>query len=205
MGNILIKMKGLLKKQLHNEKGAIDGTVMTIIGLFLVATLMFIIPMMSIAGKNDDIAQAKAQTAVTNFTDAVSNAGSIKPSDYEALVQELNSTGNTFEITIEVQHLDENPGKKSTSTSGDLIGENVRYSTFTSEILDYMYPTEEDIDNMIRNYPLKKGDNIIVTVRSTNKTLAQQLRTFVFKVTGQGTYELSATSASMIVNNGTSN
>ncbi len=205
MDNTLIKRKGLLKKQLHNENGAIDSTLMTIVGLFLVASLMFIIPMMSISERNDDIAQTVAQTAVSNFVDTVSNAGSIKPSDYEALVQELNSTGNTFEITIEVQHLDENPGKKSTSTSGDLIGENVRYSTFTTEILDYMYPTESEIENMTRNYPLKKGDNIIVTVRSTNKTLAQQLRTFVFKVTGQGTYELSASSSSMIVNNGTSN
>ena len=199
------KLRILSIKQLHNEKGAVDSTLMTIIGLFLVATLMFIVPMMSIAEKNDDIAQAKAQTAVTNFTDTVSNVGSIKPSDYEELVQQLDSTGNTFEITIEVQHLDENPGKKSTSTSGDLIGENVRYSTFTTEILDYMYPTEEAISEMSRNYPLKKGDNIIVTVRSTNKTLAQQLRTFVFKVTGQGTYELSASSSSMIVNNGTRN
>jgi len=198
-------IKKVLKNSWANEKGAIDSAVMTIIGLFLVATLMFIVPMMSIAEKNDDIAQAKAQTAVTNFTDTVSNVGSIKPSDYEELVQQLDSTGNTFEITIEVQHLDENPGKKSTSTSGDLIGENVRYSTFTTEILDYMYPTEEATSEMSRNYPLKKGDNIIVTVRSTNKTLAQQLRTFVFKVTGQGTYELSASSSSMIVNNGTRN
>lgn len=178
---------------------------MTIIGLFLAATLMFIVPLMAITERNDDISQTVVQTAVSNFVDTVSNSGTIKPSDYEELRAKLDSTGNTFEITIEVQHLDENPGKKGTSTSGDLIGENLRYSTFTSEILDYMYPTEGEIDNMLRNYPLKKGDNIIVTAKNTNKTLAQQLRTFTFKVTGKGTYELYATSSAMTINNGKNN
>ena len=175
-----------------------DSTLMTIIGLFLAAILMFIVPLMAMTERTEDISQTVVQTAVTNFTDTVSNSGAIKPGDYEELRAKLESTGNTFEITIEVQHLDENPGKKGTTTSGDLIGENLRYSTFTTEILDYMYPTSGDP----KNYPLKKGDNIVVTARNTNKTLAQQLRTFTFKVTGKGTYELYATSSAMIINNG---
>lgn len=177
-----------------------DNTLMTIIGLFLVATLMFIVPLMAVSERNDDIAQSVAQTAVTDFVNNAANAGAIKTSEYESLIAELNSTGNTFEITIEVQHLDENFGKKNSTTSGDLIGENQRYSTFTTEILDYMYP--DDIDNMIRNYPLKKGDNIIVTVKNTNETLATQLRKFAYKVTGKGTYEIAASASSMVINNG---
>ena len=179
-----------------------DNILMTIIGLFLVATLMFIVPLMAMTERTDDISQTVIQTAVSNFVDKVSNTGTIKPSDYEELIAKLDSTGNTFEITIEVQHLDENPGKKGSLTAVDSIGENLRYSTFTSEILDYMYPTESDIDNMTKNYPLKKGDNIIVTVKNTNKTLAEQIRTFTFKVTGKGTYELYATDSAMIINDG---
>ena len=182
-----------------------DNTLMTIIGLFLVATLMFIVPLMAVTERNDDIAQGVVQTAVSEFTDTVSNAGKIKAIDYETLEQRLSSTGNTFEIVIEVQHIDENPGKKSAITSGDLIGENIRYSTFTSEVLDYMYPSGTDVDNMIKDYPLKKGDIVIVTVKNTNKTLAQQLRTFMFKVTGRGTYEIAASKSSMVVNTGSEN
>ena len=81
-----------------------------------------------------------------------------------------------------------------------MIGENQRYSTFTTEILDYMYP--DDIDNMVRNYPLKKGDMIIVTVKNTNETLASQLRRFAYKVTGKGTYEIVASASGMAINNG---
>lgn len=110
----------------------------------------------------------------------------------------LAATGNTYDVEIEVQHLDENPGKKSTTTSGDLIGENISYSTFTSEILDKMYVG----DGTPKNYILKKGDNIIVTVKNTNQTMAETLRTFFYKVTGQDTYEIAASSSSMVVNSG---
>ena len=189
-----------MKEFLHNEKGGIDGTLMTIVGLFLVATLMFIVPLMSVSERNDDVAQSLAQTAVADFVNNAATTGLIKPTEYEALVDKLDSTRNTFEITIEVQRLDENPAKKGVSTSQDLIGENLRYSTFTTEILDYMYP--DDIANMTRNYPLNKGDNIIVTVKNTNNTLAQQLRTFAYKVTGKGTYEIVASSSSMAVTSG---
>lgn len=109
----------------------------------------------------------------------------------------LAATGNTYDVEIEVQHLDENPGKKSTTTSGDLIGENISYSTFTTEILNKMYENDTP-----QNYILKKGDNIIVTVKNTNKTMAETLRTFFYKVTGQDTYEIAASSSSMVVNNG---
>ena len=202
MKKMLNEMKQKIKKFLHNQKGAGSDEFITLIGLFLAATAMFIIPLVSMAEKNDKISQSVWDEAVSGFVDTVSNAGSIKPTDYEELQDRLASTGNTYEIIIEIQHLDDNPGKKATTTSGDLIGENIRYSTYTSEILDYMYPNGGSIDSMIRDYPLKKGDNIIVTVRNTNETLAQQLRKFLFKVTGQGTYELASTDSSMVVNNG---
>ncbi|MBQ2917480.1 MAG: hypothetical protein IJE59_04905 [Clostridia bacterium] len=178
-----------------------SDTLITIIAIFLAATLMFIVPLMSVTERNDDIAQSVVDAATAEFVDTVSNAGAIKPSDYEAFEQKLASTGNTYEIEIEVQVLDENPGKKPAATSGDLIGENIRYSIYTTEIRDYMY-SQEDVDNLAKNYPLKKGDIIVVTVKNTNKTMAEQFRSFIFKVTGQGTYEIATTRSSMILNNG---
>ena len=177
-----------------------DNTLMTIIGIFLAALLMFVVPLMAISERNDDIAQSVVQSATAEFVETVSVVGAIKPSDYEAYEQKLYTTGNTYQIEIEVQHLDENFGKKNTSTSGDLIGENQRYSTFTNEILSKMYE-----NGTSQNYVLKKGDTVIVTVKNTNKTIAQTLRTFVYKITGQGTYQIGASASSMVVNNGVNN
>lgn len=173
-----------------------SDTLITIIAIFLAATLMFIVPLMSITERNDDIAQSVVQTATSEFVDTISISGSIKLSDYEAYVQKLSATGNIFDVEMEVQHLDENPGKKTTSTSGDLIGENVRYSTFTSEIINKIDESES------KSYPLKKGDNVVITAKNTNKTMAQSLRTFMYKVTGQGTYQIAASSSSVVVNTG---
>lgn len=171
-----------------------SDTLITIIAIFLAATLMFIVPLMSVTERNDDIAQTVVQTATSEFADTISTTGAIRLSDYDAYVQKINSTGNTFDVEIEVQHLDENAGKKTVLTSGDLIGENQRYSTFTSEIMAKLETSE--------SYPLKKGDNVIITTKNTNKTIAQSLRSFVYTVTGRGTYQIGASSSSMVVNSG---
>lgn len=174
-----------------------SDSLMLVIGIFVAVILMFIFPLMSLSERSDDISQSVVQTATSEFVDKVSIAGKIKPADYEAYAQTIGATGNTYEIEIEVQHLDENPGKKSVTTSEKLIGENVRYSSFTSEILDKMYN-----DGETKEYPLKKGDNIIVTAKNTNKTMAQMLRTTFYKVTGQTSSEVSASASSMVVNTG---
>ena len=175
-----------------------DNTLMTIIGIFLAALLMFVVPLMAISERNDDIAQSVVQTATAEFVETISNAGLIRPSDYEGYLQKLAATGNTFDVEIEVQHLDENFGKKNAATSGELIGENERYSTFTTEILNSMYENNSEP----KNYVLKKGDNVIITAKNNNKTIAQTLRTVVYRITGQGTYQIGASSSSMVVNNG---
>ena len=174
-----------------------DNTLITIIAIFLAAVLMFIFPLMSISERNDDIAQSVVQTATSEFVDKIATTGAIKPSDYEAYMQAISATGNKYDVQIEAQHLDENVGKKSTVTSPDLIGENIRYSTFTTEILDSMYngPSE-------KAYSLKKGDIVVVTAKNTNTTIAQSLRSFFYKVIGKGTYQVAASSSSMVVNTG---
>lgn len=175
-----------------------SDTLTLVISIFVVAMLLFIVPLMSISERNDDIAQSVVQTATAEFVDKISVSGLIKPNDYEEYEQKLAATGNTYDIEIEVQVLDENPGKKQGVTASDLIGENVRYSTFTTEILNKMYSSNGEQ----YNYKLKKGDNVIVTAKNTNKTLAQTLRSAFYKITGQGTYQVSASSSSMVINTG---
>lgn len=179
-----------------------SDTLITMIAIFLAAILMFIFPLMSVSERNDDIAQSVVQTATSEFVDKISITGAIKPSDYEAYQAKLNSTGNSYLIEIEVQHIDENPGKKAVATSGDLIGENVRYSTFTTEILNEMYYKNAATNPNGQDYLLNKGDNVIVTVKNTNRTMAQVLRTTFYKIAGQETSQVAASASSLVVNKG---
>lgn len=174
-----------------------SDTLMVVIGIFLAVILMFIFPLMSMSERHDDISQSAVQTATSEFVDKISVKGKITPEDYDQYFGSINAmSGAPYEVEIEVQHLDENPGKKAASTSPDLIGENLRYSTFTSEIINTMFNGGE------QSYPLKKGDNVIVTAKNTSKTMAQMLRTAFYKVTGGDTTEIAASASSMVVNGG---
>ena len=174
-----------------------SDTLITIIAIFLAAILMFIFPLMSVSERNDDIAQSVVQTATSEFVDKIAISGVIRPSDLEAYQDKIATTGNTYDLEIEIQKLDENPGKKSVIAGYDLVGENVRYSIYTSDVLSEMY--KEDGEH---NYALNKGDNVIITVKNTNTTIAQILRSAFYKVTGKGTYQVAASASSMVVNSG---
>ena len=172
-----------------------SDTLITIIAIFLAAVLMFVFPLMAVSSNQEDVAQLAVTQATQEFVNKVATKGKITQADYDAYVQVLGATGNTYDIKMEVQHLDENPGKKTTATSGDLIGENVRYSTFTDDILN-------GIERNEGQYTLSKGDNVIVTVNNTNTTLAQLLRNFMYKVTGSDTYQIGASASALVVSNG---
>lgn len=178
---------------MNNENGDI---LITLIAIVLAALLMFFVPLMAVSNNQEDVSQLAAQSATQEFVDKVSTKGVITQEDYDAFVQTLNSTGNTFDVKIEVQHLDENPGKKVSVTSGDLIGENLRYSDLTQVILEAM------ADDANGKYRLKKGDNIIVTVNNTNTTLAQLFRNFAYKMTGKDTSQIKAIASAMVGSNG---
>ena len=173
-----------------------SDTLITIIAIFLAAVLMFVFPLMAVSNNQEDVTQLAVTEATQEFVNKAATKGKITQEDYDTYVQTLGATGNTYDIKLEVQHLDENPGKKVSTTSGDMIGENVRYSTFTDEILKSFN------DDGNGTYSLSKGDNVIVTVNNTNTTLAQLLRNFVYKVTGSDTYQIGASASALVVSNG---
>ena len=187
MINKMSSIKGFIKKIKCNQKG--EATLATIIGIFLAAALMFIVPLMIITTRGDNVAQSAVDTAVSETLEAVTQKRVFTMQEWDMLNSKLANTGNSYEITVEVKHFDENAGKKTVIGSGDLIGENERFSTFVSA---------EDI-SAEGGYPLKKGDVVILTVKNTNKTMAQSIRSFMFKATGQNSYEIMST-ASRVVN-----
>ena len=169
-------------------------SLITIVAIFLAAILMFVFPLMSISERNDDIAQLGIQTAVTEFVDKVASTGKITLDQYSAFTQTLGATGNSYDIEVEVQVLDENPGKKTTWAVSDKIGENTYYSVYTSQI--------EEVLEKSNNYVLKEGDVVSVSVKNTNTTISQMLRNFFYTVSGKGTYQVAAQHAAMVKSNG---
>lgn len=172
-------------------------TVVTILAIVLAAVLMFIFPLMSVADRSDDVSQLSVQNSTTTFVDNIRSTGRITLADYNRFVQEINATGNTYVVEIEVKILDENPGKKTAQTAYEKIGENVYYTEYTTQIMEEL----NDSKNNNTKY-LKEGDIVSVNVKNTNTTISQLLRNFFYRVTGNDSATIGASNGGIVTVNG---
>ena len=171
-----------------------SDTLITIIAIALAAVLMFIFPLMTISDRTDDVAQLAVEAATTEFVDTARTAGKITRANYDKFLETITSTGNTYNIEMQVQVKDENLGKKTSQVTRDKIGENVYYSIYTSQI-------EEAINNNGAYY-CKEGDIISANVKNTSQTIAQQFKNFFYTVTGNDTYTIAAEHAGVVSTTG---
>lgn len=171
-----------------------SDTLITVVAIFLAAILMFIFPLMTMSDRTDDVSQLAVKTATTEFVDEIRTTGKITQEKYSKYIESIHSTGNTYNVEMEVKVLDENPGKKASQVETTKIGENVYYSVFTSQI--------EDVLNGKKTYPLKEGDIVSVSAKNTNTTLSQQLKNFFYTVTGNDTYTIAAEHAGVVTATG---
>ncbi len=173
-----------------------SDTFITVIAIMLTAILMLVLPVMTMADRVDTVSKTDIETKTSDFVNEIRTTGKLTSENYNKFIEEITSTGNTYDVEMEFKILDENPGKKSTQTAKDKIGENVYYSVFTSQINEAL-----NSDNAV--YYLKEGDIITVTVKNTNLTLSQSLKNFFYTISGNDTYTIAASSGGLILTTGT--
>ncbi len=174
-----------------------EDTPISIIGIFVAVVLMFLVPFVLLADRNDDISQLVAQTATASFVDEILKNGVITADNYQRYINELNSTGNTYEIDMEVKILDKNASQRYTEDSQD-IGQNEYYSIYTSQIEDKL----SNIEGGANKIALKEGDIVFVTAKNSSKTLSQSIKNIYYKIKGEDLHIIVATGSGTIVVNG---
>ncbi len=173
-----------------------SDTIMAIIGIILATVLMFIFPLMEMANKSDEVSQTVVQTVVANFVNKTATQGKITQDNYNELITKLSATGNSYDIQIEAQILDENSTRKTISLYKNLLGEAKYYSVYTNTILDGIKNSPNG------EYLLKKDDYIIVSVKNTNQTIGTQFKNFIYKLINKDTYTIGTSSAALVLNTG---
>lgn len=176
-------------------------TLITVVAIVLAAVLMFVFPLMTMSDRTDDVSKLAVETATTEFVDDVRTTGKLTMDKYSKFVETISSTGNSYEVEMELKVLDENPGKKTTQVESTRIGENVYYIMYTSQILDTINPSS----GQTKTLALKEGDFFSASVKNTNTTLSQQLKNFFYSVTGNDTYTIAAEHAGIVTANGAGN
>ena len=176
-------------------------TLITVIAILLAAILMFVFPLMTMSDRTDDVSQLAVETATTDFVDDVRTTGRLSMDKYSKFYETISATGNSYDIEMQADILDENPGKKTTQAEPTKIGENVYYTMYTSQIMDAINPS----DGQTKILALKEGDFFSASVKNTNTTLSQQLKNFFYSVTGNDTYTIAAEHAGIVTANGAGN
>ena len=167
-----------------------SDTFITIIAVMVVAVTLFVIPVTATANQNDNITQTAVQTIVSEFVNTSAKEGKITINNYDNFIQKLFATGNSYDVEIEVQILDDNPGRKGVKA----IGENIYYSEFTNSIVEKI-----EQDNV---YLLKQGDYVKAKVKNTNVTFGTQVKNFIYSILGKDTIAIEASGSALVSTTG---
>ncbi len=168
-------------------------TIVIVICIILGAIMMFVFPVLNMAGQNDKIAQQAVQTAVADYVSTISSTGVITPEATDKFIQTIYSTGNSYDVDYEIRVSDGNPSKKTTTVNSTKTGEQEYYSVFTNEVENTLEKNE--------NYVLKKGDIVTVTVKNNNQTLFQTLQSAFYSTTSDS-YQIAAQQAAVVGTSG---
>lgn len=180
-----------------------DNTVMSIIAIISAAIIMFISPLVLIADRSDDVSQLLVQTATSEFVNEVVKSGKITVDNYQRFISSLQSSGNIYDIDMEVKILDETTSKIVTLADSAQIGTNTYYSIYTSQIEDKLgLSSQITTNNITGQVILKQGDLIFVTVKNSSQTLSQSLKSFYFSTTSGDLHIIAANSYGTINING---
>ncbi len=167
-----------------------SDTLITVVAIILVAGLIFVVPLMTMADRVDTTSQAEVESIVTDFVEEIRTTGKITKENYNKFLENLSATGYIFDVEMQTKIADKDYIKTSSQVSQDKIGENVYYSEYTSQI-------EEELEKSgVKK--LKTGDMVLVTVKNTDLTLAQQLKSFAYKIVGNDTATVVASKAGMV-------
>lgn len=171
------------------------GEALITVAVFIIGTVvMFCIIVMSVSNTQDDISKVAVQSLVAEFVYTEASKGKVTQSDYNAFLEKLDATGNTYEVQLEHKIMSTNPNKGEK----DKAGENRHYSVFNTGILD------NGINKAGGNgeYLMEKGDYFGATVKNTNTTIATQFMNAIFKMVGRDNYVIAASAYALVPNTG---
>lgn len=137
------------------------GRILTIGALIL--ALLFV-PLVLFLQKTEAIKQSMMETAVVEFVDNCRGTGKISPEDYEKMYAEVSKYVEFAEIKLE------HASKVIGYEDGDTVEYFVEFNN--SEILSVMYDSSATEN---KDYKLRNGDYLTLTVRNTKPTMAEKL------------------------------
>ncbi len=141
------------------------------------AVLLFIVPIMLIAVKQDDTKQTHLDDAVVEFVDNARAAGEITPDAYEQLTKRVDQAHQQCKIRMEYQSVYEYPVETTIDGINTYTFQRYLQSFNKEDITREMYPGG---GNQPHSFALREGGYLHVDVTNITPTLGtKMLRLFL--------------------------
>lgn len=141
--------------------------------------LLYLYPVSQSYEQQDQISYNIVYKSVTTFVDSVRSKGYISPAMYNDFMNELDKSGNLYEIEMQHDQKLYNPVYDNPSDASTFQNRYEVYydSVYTEDILSVLYPENElPVSDSERKYLLKQYDSFSVTVTNSNTTKATLVR-----------------------------
>lgn len=162
----------------------------TMIVIIIAAILLFVFPLLATAENKNEVDLAYVQSAATDFVNSNATRGVITIESVDILRQKLATTGNAYNVNLEVSRRTDDVGKKSGWSSGTNLGEGAFFTLQATQINEQLENTGE--------FKLMTGDTLTVKVENSNKTMASNLKSAILGVSASSKAEIAASASALV-------
>lgn len=145
-------------------KNNIGGAVVILV-IVVAAALMFSIPLIAMSEKTYDSAREKVASAAENLKNKVIRTAELTQADLDSFVNEIEATGNTFDVEYQIDRISENASKKISKADGTVQSTDNYTSEYTTQILN-------DLKNE-KSIKLEPGSKFSVSAVATNRPISE--------------------------------
>lgn len=181
-----------------------NSTASVILVVAVVGVLLFIVPLVTLEGRVDNVTQQKVQQIIEEATAEVANTGVLTRAQYQDVENRLAATGKTYDLSVEAKILDENPGKKQAQANYTKIGENVYFVEYTTQVLPQIgIKTGSETVSSANDTKIFKPGDIISFSATSQDSVAQDMKGSFLGFSNAGEEVISASSSAMCTVYGT--
>ena len=143
----------------------------TITLIIVAGIVIFVLPLVTFSDRIDNVTQQKVQLILDEFVEEVTNTGKFTRTMYQNLVNELEATGNSYDIDMEFYIMDENAGVKTAQGNYKKIGENLYLVyTETQKLPEIGIKVSDESDEKVNS----ENDTILLNYRRRNIYLGKK-------------------------------
>lgn len=141
------------------------GGAAVVLIVIVAAALMFSIPLIAMSEKTYDSARESVAASTEKLKNKIIRTAEFTIEDYDGFIKEIEATGNTFDVEIQLDRIGANASKKVSKADGTVQSTDNYTTEYTTQILDQLKK-----EGTIK---LEPGSKVSIAAVATNTPISQ--------------------------------